>query len=310
MTSPWLGRASFAPPRASAPERWVAETGEERRWRRIAPRLFAPGSSPGPVIRLINHIVVTPMAHVTLTNLDYQIYLNQVLHTSGGAWLGHLVCIPLNVGLLFYALAVYVSPIASLILLALLGAWYLAMAIRLRSAIWGLLSLTTSAGLCALAIAAASWATGWYTSPILWIAAVSSLQAYTHLFEANVPPRANFERHWLPLREFLWGAPESPALHRLAKLAWTPIGGLWGTLDEWWASSKLLPLYLLELLWWCGYRPALRQRYRERSLAVLASGDPALDWVGPGGGASVDDLGERVGERAHEPIAAVVELAA
>ena len=309
---PWLGRAAFAPPRAAKAERMVDETPEERQWRRRLPRLFAPSSRPGPLVRLIEHVVVTPMAHVTLGNLDYQIYLNQVLHTSGGAWLGHIVCIPLNVALLFYALAVWVSPLASLALLALLGTWYLSMAIKLRSPAWALVSLATITGLCALALSAStsSLASAWYGNPLLLIVAVSSLQAYTHLFEANVPPRANFERHWLPLQEFLWGDRSQPLRRRLAKLAWTPIGGIWGTLDEWWASSKLLPIYLLELLWLVGYRPEQRELFRARSLEILATGDPALDWVGSGGGASVAELGEAAAQSVEEAIPSAAELAA
>lgn len=248
------------------------------------------------------------MAHVTFLNLEYQVYLNQVLHTSGGAWLTHLVCIPLNVGLLFYALAIHTgSPgslfmNAGLVVLALLAAWYTGMALKLRSGLWAGASLMVLAGLWVLANVCASLAVGavgagaelaWYLQPITLIALVSGLQAYSHLFEEHVPPRANFQERWQPVREFIWGDPATTSLRaRLQRLAWTPIGGLWGIFDEWWASAKLMPLYLLELLWAMGYRRAQRDYFRGLSLEALASGDPALDWVGVGGGASVAALGE------------------
>jgi hypothetical protein len=283
----------------------VAQTREEQFWRRWCPRVFAPGVRPGLVTRAINHVSVTPMAHVTFLNLEYQIYLNQVLHTSSGAWLSHVVCIPLNVALLFYALAIHTGSTglpfvnAGLVLLALLAAWYTAMAVKLRSGLWAGASLGVLAGLWTLGNACASWVLGggaqlaWYLQPITLIAVVSGLQAYSHLFEEHVPPRANFQTRWLPVREFIWGDPAELSLRRrLQRLAWTPIGGLWGLLDEWWASAKLLPLYLLELLWAFGYRRAQRDDYRSPSLEALASGDPALDWVGVGGGASVAALGE------------------
>ncbi|WP_146658068.1 hypothetical protein [Enhygromyxa salina] len=245
------------------------------------------------------------MAHVTCLNLEYQIYLNQILHTSGGAWLTHVVCIPVNVALLFYALAIHTgSPgsmfmNAGLLVLALLAAWYVGMAAKLRSKLWGAVALAVLAGLWLVGTAGAWFAVGegaelaWYLRPITLIAAASGLQAYSHLFEANVPPRANFQDRWQPVREFIWGDPATVTLRsRLLRLAWTPIGGLWGLVDEWWASAKLLPLYLLELLWALGYRRAERDYFRGLSLEALASGDPALDWVGVGGGASVATLGE------------------
>jgi hypothetical protein len=252
---------------------------------------------------VINHVCVTPLAHVTCLNLEYQIYLNQVLHTSGGAWLTHVVCIPLNVGLLFYALAVHTGgPFfnGGLVLLALLSAAYTAMALKLRSGLWAGVSLVVLAGLWVLANSCASLASpvvgaelAWYLRPITLIVAVSGVQAYSHLFEPHVPPRANFSSRWLPVREFIWGDPAKVSLRaRLLRLAWTPIGGVWGILDEWCASAKLLPFYLLEVLWVLGYRRAQRDYFRGFSLEALASGDPALDWVGVGGGASVAALGE------------------
>ncbi len=314
---PWLGRAMFAKPAPQAARRLVAETDEERFWRRWFPRLFAPGRSPTTTTRAISHVVVTPMAHVTFLNLDYQIYLNQILHTSAGAWLGHVVCIPINVGLLFYALAVYTgtgtgggfAPFAingGLILLALLATWYGAMAARMRAGLWAAVMFAMLAGLWMLSNGCASLALAaelpWYLEPITLIVAVSTLQAYSHLFEENVPPRANFEGHWKPVREFIWDDPTKVSLgRRLIKLAWTPIGGLWGALDEWWASAKLLPFYMLELLWMCGYQRHQRDHFRQLSLTVLASGDPALDYVGFGGGASVVELGEAA-DHADEPL--------
>lgn len=289
---PWLGRSRFASPQAGPPRRFVSDTPEERRWRRVFPSLFAPAEQPGWFVRLVRHITVTPLAFVTLRNVGYQIYLNQILHTASATWLVHLVCIPLNVALLFSALAVYVAPGAALVLFGLLAGWYVLMAATMRGVAWGLVAVLVLTGLCGAGLVAARVAApfGAWASPALWMFVVSSLQAYSHLCEAHVPPRANFERHWLSVREFLWGKRELPLRRRLLKLAWMPIGGLWGIFDEWYSSAKLLPFYLLELMWMFGYRPEQRAEHRGRSLAIVASGDPALDWVGVGGGASVTEL--------------------
>lgn len=280
----------------------MPETGEERFWRSLCPKLFAPGPRAPALTRALNHVAVTPLAHITFLNLDYQIYLNQVLHTSAVAWLGHLILIPLNVGLCFYALAIYTAGGSfaingGLLLLLFLASWYMAMAMHMRARLWGLVSLLVVVGLWMLANVGASLALAselpWYLEPITLMIGCATLQAYSHLFEDNVPPRANFTRHWMPARKFLWeGSGDLPLGQRLVRLAWTAIGGVWGTIDEWWASSKLLPLYMLELMWMCGYQRERRDRFRRVSLAALASGDPALDWVGYGGGCSVVELGE------------------
>lgn len=266
--------------------------------------MFAPGARPGPLTRALNHVLVVPLAHVTFLNLDYQIYLNQLFHTSAGAWLGHLICIPINVGLLFYALAIHTGGAyfnAGLVLLALLATWYVAMARTLSSSLWGGVVLALLGALWAGANAgadralahAAEGALPWYLSPLALIVIVSTLQAGSHLFEEHVPPRANFEDHWVPVREFIWDDPDTTSLgHRLLRLAWTPVGLLWGALDEWWASAKLMPMYTLELLWALGYRTEQRDRFRAQTLEALASGDPSLDFVGVGGGVSVAALGE------------------
>ena len=310
---PWLGRDRFEDPRPGAARRIVAETQEERFWRSLLPSLFAPGDTPGPVARALNHVAVVPIAHVTFLNLDYQIYLNHLMHTSAGAWIGHLICIPINVGLLFYALAIHTGGAwinAGLLLLALLATWYVAMARRLDNALWGAVVLALLGGLWVGANAGASSALAlarggelpWQHSPIVLIAIVSSLQAYSHLFEDNVPPRANFEEGWLPVRAFLWGeASELSLARRVLRLAWTPLGGLWGTLDEWWASAKLMPVYVLELMWMLGYRTEQRARHRALALEALESGDPALDFVGVGGGVSVAALGEPNADDAELP---------
>jgi hypothetical protein len=305
---PWLGRARFRRPQPATPQRFVADTREEQLWRRCLPGVFAPGKRVSWPVRLLNHIVVVPLAHITLFNLEYQVYLNQILHTSAGAWLGHAVLIPLNVSLLFYALAFHTGagvgfdPLAlnaSMALLAVLAAWYLGMAIKLRSLPWAAITLPAVALLwmagngCAGLVCGLEDGAPWYLRPLPLIAAVSVLQAYSHLFEDHVPPRANFVERWLPVREFIWGDPEQvPLARRLLRLAWLPVGGLWGTLDEWWASAKLMPIYILDVMWAAGYRPAQREHFRSLALDALASGDPALDWVGVGGGASVAALGE------------------
>jgi hypothetical protein len=58
---------------------------------------------------------------------------------------------------------------------------------------------------------------------------------------------------------------------------------IFGAIDEIVASPRLLPVLLLELLWLSGYDPARRAAWRALSAQAIASGNPALDYIGTGG---------------------------
>jgi hypothetical protein len=309
---PWIGAASFVDLDAPRPERLVPPTREEAFWRRFCPSIFAPQGKPTLFARLVLHITVTPMAFVTFLNLHYQFYLSHLLHTTPQAWLSHAVCIPANVALLFYALALY-APMGSsappfvnggLLLAPLLCVWYLSMAAKLRNPLWGaaacaIVGVLFLAGndLARVAVdpaAPSAWSsTPWYLHPLFLIGGVSVVQASGHLFEDRVPPRANRTDGWISMRDFVWGGDEVPLWKRLTKLSWTPIGTLWGALDEWYSSAKLLPLFLLQTMWALGYKPEQRRQFHTETLEVLRRGNPAMDWVGTGGGAFVIALERR-----------------
>ena len=58
---------------------------------------------------------------------------------------------------------------------------------------------------------------------------------------------------------------------------------VFGTVDEIVASPRLLPVLLLELLWLLGHDPERRSAWRALSARAIASGNPALDYIGTGG---------------------------
>jgi hypothetical protein len=307
---PWIGAASFVDLDAPQAECLVAPTREEVFWRRICPSIFAPRGKPPLFARLVLHVTVTPMAFVTFLNLHYQFYLSHLLHTTPPAWLSHAVCIPVNVGLLFYALALF-TPIGSaaapfsnggLLLAPFLCLWYVGMAAKLRNPLWGATACAIVGGLffagnelahVAVDPAPTSmWSpTPWYLHPLFLSGVVSTVQASGHLFEDRVPPRANRTDEWMSLREFAWGGQEGmPLSKRVAKLSLMPLGVVWGALDEWYSSAKLLPMFLLQTMWALGYKPEQRREFHSQTLDVLRRGNPAMDWVGTGGGAFVTSL--------------------
>jgi len=51
------------------------------------------------------------------------------------------------------------------------------------------------------------------------------------------------------------------------------------------ASPRLLPVLLLRLLWFAGHDAARREQALDLARRAIASGNPALDFVGTGGSA-------------------------
>ena len=49
------------------------------------------------------------------------------------------------------------------------------------------------------------------------------------------------------------------------------------------STKLLLSLLLLELLWLCGHNQVQRAAWRTLSARAIASGNPALDYIGTGG---------------------------
>jgi hypothetical protein len=91
--------------------------------------------------------------------------------------------------------------------------------------------------------------------------------------------------HWLPVREYVWGPPQSRhpvglVLRRLGHLAAQTV---FGTFDELVASPRLLPVLLLDWLWRAGHRPQQSAAYRALAADAIATGNPALDYIGTGG---------------------------
>ena len=91
--------------------------------------------------------------------------------------------------------------------------------------------------------------------------------------------------HRIPPAEYLLGRAghrnrPGTVLRRASQLA---AQAVFGTVDEIVASPRLLPVLLLELLWLFGHDPVRRVTWRALSARAIASGNPALDYIGIGG---------------------------
>jgi hypothetical protein len=259
-------------------EVWVEPSRGQRFWLRHAPSLFAPGPDQSGFIRWWAIATVTPSTNVTGLNLPYQAYLDAIFHRTGLARVGHAVCMPIIVTALLGA----TSPPVGAVVLAV---WWVSWALKWRDAWWGWCSLALAGGLAAVA-----FLVPWPRPTWLLIALVGSLlQAASHALEP-LPPRVTRSPHWMPVGKYLLEGPG-----RVRRLGHLAAQVMFGTVDELVASPRLLPVLLLRLLWLTGHDATRRREALDLAHRAIASGNPALDYIGTGGGAPLPVAGARPG---------------
>jgi hypothetical protein len=264
---------------------WVPPSRGQLFWLRRAPALFAPAHGTGRgVARWWAIATVTPSTNVTGLNLPYQSYLNHVFHRTRLAKAGHAVCMPVIVTALLALLYPVHGTLPGAVALA---AWWAYWAARERDVVWGGCAAGLAAALCALALALGRLGAAEpspLAQPWAWLLLGGALQAGSHILEP-LPPRVSRSVHWMPPAEYLLGRaghrnPLATVARRACQLA---AQAVFGTVDEIVASPRLLPVLLLELLWLLGHDPERRAAWRAVSARAIASGNPALDYIGTGG---------------------------
>jgi hypothetical protein len=269
-------------------EIYASPSREQLFWSRHLDWLLAPQGRPSLPARALGVVAVAPFAHITFFSLFYQAYLYDVFHQTRNARFWHQLCMPLTNLMIMAALAPI--PIAGsdgrTAYAAIVLAWYLTQAVASRLWLWGLVMIPLVGALHAVAglYHRATGSSGVLASPLLWIALLPMVQAFSHLSEARLPPRVTASSRWKTVREFLAARSDGAGgpVVRLLRLAGQVV---WGTLAELWASPRLFPYGVLAQLRARGYA---RQRFEaldEMTRRAIASGQPAVDFIGSGGGA-------------------------
>lgn len=301
------GSAPCAVPLVLAPgvekaEAYVAPGPEQRFLTRTFTWLYAPQDGRGNLVARAWHVfAVAPYAHTTFMNLDYQAYLYDIFHTTKTARFGHQTCMPPNVFMMIVALMQFPAGPwnLGLVLAAVLTAWYVALAAQWRYYAWGAVMGGLMIGIYAGAAAyfhAFAYpdlaARPWYApmplafNPFVWMGVFSFLQALSHGPEPKLPPRVTASGRWQSVPEFILGTPErrnSPGRVLLNALR-TGLQSVYGTIDEWWAAPRLFNIGILEQMWAHGYQRERFAPYDALVKRALASGEPAVDYIGTGGG--------------------------
>jgi ribosome-associated toxin RatA of RatAB toxin-antitoxin module len=287
------------------PAELFAPPSHEHRWL-VAhmPWLVAPADGRGRLVaRFLRMVMVAPMTQMTFVSFDLQVFLYSVFHTTAAARVGHFVFqAAVTFWLLVAACALGPAPAGPTWLAAngaaglavVLLACYAAMARPYRLWAWWALMVPVVGALLLGANRLYSHAFDpavyslWQPLPLpynpwLWMLGSAFVVAMSHAPEPKLPPRTVEGLRWLSMPEYLFGRPDLPSPR---PLRWLRVGlfPLWGTLDELWASPRLVPYGFLLLLFRFGYRRDLWDQQRTWVERAWQSGNPALDYVGVGGG--------------------------
>ena len=304
----------YVQPGSPDAEVFVEPSTEAKRLVRLLGWLVAPKDGRGNLLsRAIGVMVVSPFTQFTFFSFDLQAFLYEVFHTRFQARLGHFLFMPAVNFWVMVALAqvsffgphppghefeLY-GPNGATLYAVVLLVWYAAMAAVTRMWLWWLVMVPVVVGLGMGANAlynqnfileAAERV--WYAptplplNPFLWMGVSAFLIALSHLPEPLLPPRVNETRQWLSLSEYVLGPPGArhPRGRQVVRALRAVLQSVWGTLDEWWASPRLMPYGFLFLMFRAGYQPARKAALDEHVRRAVASGNPALDYVGIGGG--------------------------
>ncbi len=250
------------------------------------PELLAPRDGSGSGLsRWLRAFVVAPFTQFTLRSFDLQIFLLDVMHMSWMARVGHLIGMTC-VNLFFMAWLVSMGgPWLAATFATLLLGWYRAVAREAGLPAWWGVMVVWVTGL---------WLGAWLVGSLGWsswvfgvaIVASGCLITFPHAAESKMPPRAGDPQRWVSAWEYVFGTPQRRpeplvVLRRAMRVAAYPWIGL---VNEIWASPRLMPYNVLRLMLGLGYAPALKRKLDQRRDRAWASGNPAVDYVGIGGG--------------------------
>lgn len=282
----------FAPPSAEA-----------LRLLRWFPDLLSPADGRGSLVsRLVRMALVAPNTQLTVLSFELQAFLFDVFHLRAVSRLGHAAFMTTCN---FFAMLLFAQWYAgdapphwfgasgAWVYAGLLVVWYTAVAASQKLWAWAAVMVPIVAALACgathcLALLQTPQST-WGAPLPLWInpwlgmAGSALLIAVSHAPEPRLPPRAADPLVWQSIPEFLL-KPGLTLAQRLSRAVRIALFLVWGTLDEWWASPRLMAYNYLMLMLQGGYAPQVRARLADWKARALASGNPAIDYVGIGGG--------------------------
>jgi hypothetical protein len=256
---------------------------------RRAPWLASPEGGHSRLLgRLSLGVIIAPMTQLAFFNFDLQAFLFLVFHTGKVAVLGHALFMTSEHLFIMAALRhIHIAGTAldaALLYAMVMLAWYGTVAVRARLIGWFALTVPIVASLYFASAPVAQLSRSYlHVSPAWGIFASAFLIAVSHASEPLLPPRTVDRWRWSSLRDYML-APGIGTGTRLFRLLNLGSIALLGTAAEAWAALRLMPYNWLMLMMRFGYAPRRHAELRGWAERAWATGQPALDFVGTGGG--------------------------
>jgi hypothetical protein len=285
-------------------EAYHPPSSEARRLVRRAPWLTSPERGEATAAaRLSLRVLVAPMTQLTFCSFELQAFLFLVFHRTRVAILGHGLF--MTTENLFLMAALREVPLAQTpvgvvsgapVYAVLLLAWYAGVAWRARLPGWFAVTLPVVALLYAASGPLdALCRDRLLLSPAWGVLLSAFLVAFSHAPEPLLPPRTVDRWRWVPLREYMDGRGLG-AGRRLARMLHLVIISVLGIPAEAWAALRLMHYNWLILMMRLGYAPERYAELEDWTERAWATGQPALDFVGTGGGTFLASANEGSGE--------------
>lgn len=213
--------------------------------------------------------LIVPRAHTALLDTRFQIEMYELFHRTWGGRIGHIVGTPMILFGTFLGLqSATGSPVAGTIVLLAMSAFALRVD-RLVAALTALLGAVL-VGVAAQIAPAALGAAGLSVAAL--VVGGCALQTLSHAFE-DVPPPHSGTTEFVPVGRWLR---ERPLIEFVRSGIMVVAVFYW---LELWATFRIWPLQILQILTWLGYRSDLREQLDARSAEIVA--DPTSDWRTP-----------------------------
>lgn len=260
----------------------------------LAPEIADPDETePKRLGSLVQRFLVAPFTQLTFLSFDLQVFLFRVFHTTPAARVGHFSGM---VAVNFFLMVAASKATASLewvdgggVVAAGLLCWYAALSAEARMPLWWWAMVPVVVALLVAAHGFLAITAGLdviWASPWLWLAFSALWISVSHAFEPKLPPRAGDRLKWMTVQEYVLGPDEQrkPLRVRIRNGFTVAIYPFIGAVDELWAAPRLLPYNFLMILFKLGYKPERRAEIEDHAARALAQGNPAIDYVGIGGG--------------------------
>ena len=254
------------------------------------------------------------MTQLTFFSFDLQAFLFLIFHRSPVALIGHAIFMTSENVFILAALRPIViasTPLGhvngAVIYALVLLAWYGGVAFRARLRAWFALTVPIVVLLYVASGPVEALARGSLDRSPAWGALVSALLvALSHSAEPLLPPRTVDPWRWTSLRGYILG-PDVSLARRAARLGHLAGIVVLGTVAESWASIRLMPYNWLMAMMRLGYARDRSVEIRTWAARAWASGNPALDFVGTGGGTFLALGDERIARSSVASIAGLRE---